>query len=56
MVKTTTGKASGPGTAVMLIAGVEPILTAAPNSTRDVMAGWSLGGGGGGDGNLAVLQ
>ena len=48
MVKTTAGSGSGPGTAVMLIAGVEPILTAAPNSTRDIMAGWNLGGGGGG--------
>lgn len=48
MVKTTAGGGSGPGTAVMLIAGVEPILTAAPNSTRDIMAGWNLGGGGGG--------
>jgi len=47
MVKTTAGNGSGPGTAVMLIAGVEPILTAAPNSTRDIMSGWSLGGGGG---------
>ncbi len=51
MVKTTAGSGSGPGTAVMLIAGVEPILTAAPNSTRDIMAGWNLGGGGGGEGN-----
>jgi hypothetical protein len=47
MVKTTAGAGSGPGTAVMLIAGVEPILTAAPNSTRDIMSGWNLGGGGG---------
>jgi hypothetical protein len=47
MVKTTTGSGSRPGTAVMLIAGVEPILTAAPNSTRDIMSGWNLGGGGG---------
>jgi hypothetical protein len=47
MVKTTAGKGSGPGTAVMLIAGVEPILTAAPNATRDIMSGWNLGGGGG---------
>jgi hypothetical protein len=51
MVKTTAGSGSGPGTAVMLVAGVEPILTAAPNATRDIMAGWSLGGGGGGEGN-----
>jgi hypothetical protein len=51
MVKTTTGGANGPATAVTLLAGVEPILTAAPNSTRDIMSGWSLGGGGGGEGN-----
>ena len=51
MVKTTAGSGSGPGTAVMLLAGVEPILTAAPNSTRDIMSGWNLGGGGGGEGN-----
>ena len=47
MVKTTTGGSSGPATAVTLLAGVEPILTAAPNSTRDIMSGWNLGGGGG---------
>jgi hypothetical protein len=51
MVKTTLGGAGRSGTAVVLIAGVEPILTAAPNSTRDIMAGWNLGGGGGGEGN-----
>lgn len=51
MVKTTLGGASGPATAVTLLAGVEPILTAAPNSTRDIMSGWNLGGGGGGEGN-----
>lgn len=48
MVKTTAGGAAGPATAVTLLAGVEPILTAAPNSTRDIMSGWNLGGGGGG--------
>ncbi len=48
MVQTTVGSASTHPTAVTLLAGVEPILTAAPNSTRDIMAGWSLGGGGGG--------
>ena len=51
MVKTTMGSGSGPATAVTLIAGVEPILTAAPNATRDIMSGWNLGGGGGGEGN-----
>jgi hypothetical protein len=47
MVQTTIGSASTHPTAVTLLAGVEPILTAAPNSTRDIMAGWNLGGGGG---------
>jgi hypothetical protein len=51
MVKTTAGSGAGPATAVTLLAGVEPILTAAPNSTRDIMSGWNLGGGGGGEGN-----
>jgi hypothetical protein len=51
MVQTTIGSAATHPTAVTLLAGVEPILTAAPNSTRDIMSGWNLGGGGGGDGN-----
>jgi hypothetical protein len=48
MVKTTLGSSGGAGTAVVLIAGVEPILTAAPNSMPDLMSNWNLGGGGGG--------
>jgi hypothetical protein len=53
MVTTTMGSDPTRVTAVMLLAGVEPILTAAPNSTRDIMSGWNLGGGGegGGEGN-----
>jgi transcription antitermination factor NusG len=51
MVQTTIGSATNHPTAVTLLAGVEPILTAAPNSTRDIMSGWNLGGGGGGEGN-----
>jgi hypothetical protein len=47
MVQTTVGSAATHPTAVTLLAGVEPILTAAPNSTRDIMSGWNLGGGGG---------
>lgn len=47
MVSTTMGTDPTRVTAVMLLAGVEPILTAAPNATRDIMAGWNLGGGGG---------
>jgi hypothetical protein len=51
MVSTTMGTDPTRVTAIMLLAGVEPILTAAPNATRDIMAGWNLGGGGGGEGN-----
>ena len=47
MVSTTQGSDSGRVTAVMLLAGVEPLLTASPNATRDIMSGWNLGGGGG---------
>jgi transcription antitermination factor NusG len=50
MVSTTQGSDSSRGTAVMLLAGVEPLLTASPNATRDIMSGWNLGGGGGGEG------
>ena len=46
MVSTIQGNA-GRITAVMLLAGVEPLLTASPNATRDIMSGWNLGGGGG---------
>jgi hypothetical protein len=46
MVSTTQGSDSSRGTAVMLLAGVEPLLTASPNATRDIMSGWNLGGGG----------
>jgi hypothetical protein len=35
----------------MMLAGVEPLLTASPNSTRDIMGGWNLGGGEGAEGN-----
>ena len=47
MVSTTVGSDPTRVTAIMLLAGVEPILTAAPNATRDIMSGWNLGGGGG---------
>ncbi|MGP8243080.1 MAG: hypothetical protein ACLQVN_01015 [Bryobacteraceae bacterium] len=52
MVSTTEGTDSSHSTAIMLLAGVEPLLTASPSSTRDIMSGWNLGGGGeGGEGN-----
>jgi len=46
MVSTTQGTDPGRVTAITLLAGVEPLLTASPNSTRDIMSGWNLGGGG----------
>jgi hypothetical protein len=50
MVSTTMGSDPSKVTAIMLLAGVEPVLTAAPTATRDIMGGWNLGGGGGGEG------
>jgi hypothetical protein len=29
----------------MLLAGVEPLLTASPGATRDILSGWSIGAG-----------
>ena len=46
MVSTTQGTEAGRVTAIMLLAGVEPLLTASPTATRDIMSGWNLGGGG----------
>jgi hypothetical protein len=52
MVSTTMGSDPSHVTAIMLLAGVEPLITAAPNAARDIMSGWNLGGaGGGGEGN-----
>jgi hypothetical protein len=36
-------------TAVTIIAGIEPIVTAGAPVVRDLIGGWNLGGGGGGD-------
>jgi|SRR5271157_2082888 len=47
MVSTTVGSDPTHVTAIMLLAGVEPILTAAPTATRDMMGGWLSGGAGG---------
>ena len=47
VVLSTAGSTPGRVTAVMVVAGVEPLLSWA----GDVMSGWSLGGGGGGEGN-----
>ena len=45
MLSSTIGSDPGRVTAVMLLAGVEPLLTASPTATRDIMGGWDLGGG-----------
>jgi hypothetical protein len=45
MLSSTTGSDPARVTAVMLLAGVEPLLTASPTATRDIMGGWNLGGG-----------
>lgn len=50
LILTTKGSDPTRVTCVQLLAGVDPILTAAPNSTRDLLGGWNLGGGGGGEG------
>jgi hypothetical protein len=47
MVSTTQGTDATHATVIMLLAGVEPLLTASPTATRDIMSGWNLGGGGG---------
>jgi hypothetical protein len=47
MVSTTQGADATHATVIMLLAGVEPLLTASPTATRDIMSGWNLGGGGG---------
>jgi hypothetical protein len=45
MIVSTEGTASGAGTAITLLSGVEPILQAAPNAAQAMMlAPWSLGG------------
>ena len=51
MVSTTEGTDDVHLTGIMMLAGVEPLLTASPNSTRDIMGGWNLGGGEGSEGN-----
>jgi hypothetical protein len=45
MVSTTQGSTPGRVTAIMLLAGVEPLLTASSSATRDILSGWSIGAG-----------
>ncbi len=50
MIVTTMGAPGEPVTALTLLGGVEPILTAAPTQTSaNLLSGWSMGGGGEGD-------
>src|ERR1039458_10036765 len=50
LIVTTQGTATGGGTAITLLSGVEPILQAAPSGSQAMMlAPWSLGGAPGGD-------
>ncbi len=51
MMVTTAGDSGSEPTALTLLSGVEPILTAAPNKTTaaNLLSGWSMGGGGEGD-------
>jgi ribosomal protein L24 len=46
MALTTEGRAPGEATAVILLAGVEPLLQASPRASQSVLsASWNLGGG-----------
>jgi len=47
LLLTTAGSTPDRVTAVMVVAGVDALLTS-PNAARDIMSGWNLGGGGGG--------
>jgi hypothetical protein len=46
MLSTTTGANSGRVTAVIVLAGVEPLLAASPTAARDILSGWNLGNAG----------
>ena len=52
MIVSTENNDGGAVTAITLLSGVEPILTAAPTSSQaaSFMSGWTLGGGGAGGG------
>jgi hypothetical protein len=55
MLVATEGAAGSGPTAITLLAGVEPILTAAPpgmNAAATVLSPWNLGQGGGAEGAL----
>jgi Domain of unknown function (DUF5666) len=50
MIVATAGGPNGIPTAITLIGGVEPILTASPNSSASILSPWSLSGAPGGEG------
>jgi hypothetical protein len=47
MIVTTEGSANTQPTAITLLSGVEPILSASPNRAAMLLSPWNLGGGGG---------
>jgi hypothetical protein len=46
MIVATEGSANSPSTAIILLSGVEPILTAAPNQAGTILSPWNLSTGG----------
>jgi hypothetical protein len=50
MIVATEGGADSPSTAIILLSGVEPILTASPSQAGAILSPWNLGGGGAGAG------
>ena len=46
MVVATEGSAEVPSTAIILLSGVEPILTAAPSQLSTILSPWNISGGG----------
>jgi hypothetical protein len=45
MIVATEGSAETPSTAIILLSGVEPILTAAPSQASTILSPWNLGSG-----------
>jgi hypothetical protein len=45
MIVATEGSAETPSTTIILLSGVEPILTAAPGQASTILSPWNLGGG-----------
>jgi len=57
MLVATEGSSGSAPTAITILAGVEPILTAAPpgtNAAATVLSPWNLGSGGAGGGDAAA--